>query len=78
LQHVLDTELGSFIKMIRHGATCFAEIGVNHNLIDVVGKAMEEIGIRATIAKARHDQQTPMKVKSEPLSRRKAQLLESG
>lgn len=51
--------LAAFIEMIKHGTTCFAEIGVLHEHLDGVAKAMKEIGIRGSIAKTCHDQRTP-------------------
>jgi 5-methylthioadenosine/S-adenosylhomocysteine deaminase len=51
--------LGLFIEMIKHGTTCFAEVGVHHDYIDGVANAMQEIGIRGTIAKTCRDQRTP-------------------
>jgi 5-methylthioadenosine/S-adenosylhomocysteine deaminase len=51
--------LGLFAEMIKHGTTCFAEVGVHHDYIGVVAKAMQEIGIRGTIAKTCRDQRTP-------------------
>jgi 5-methylthioadenosine/S-adenosylhomocysteine deaminase len=47
--------LGYFVEMIRHGTTCFAEIGVFHDYLDTVAEAMKETGIRGTIAKAFRD-----------------------
>ena len=50
--------LGSFIEMVKHGTTCFAEIGVLHDHLDSIAIAMKEIGIRGSIAKTCQDRRT--------------------
>lgn len=46
--------LGSFVEMIKHGTTCFAESGTPHHM-DQVGEAIAKVGIRGIIQRATTD-----------------------